>query len=128
MLKITYTNTGFYLEYLQESLETWLLARVLLCLRASTSIYVEPSTASVLIPGDLPYIKKIAALQDENGGVVELTPCDEESVEFRLRGTWITTKENSESGIFVSNLSDHAEISIYQLWQSANLGSSLIGE
>ena len=103
MLKITYTNTGFYLEYLQESLETWLLDRVLLCLRASTSIYVEPSTASVLIPGDLPHIQKIAALQDENDGVVELTPCDEESVEFRLRGTWITTKENSESGIFCLN-------------------------
>ncbi len=128
MLKITYTNTGFYLEYLQETLETWLVDRVLLCLRASTSIYVEPSTASVLVPGDLPHIQNIAAFQEEYDGLIELTPCDEESVEFRLRGTWITAKENDESGIFVSTLSDHAEISIYQLWQSANLGTSLIEE
>ncbi len=128
MLKITYTNTGFYLEYLQDSLETWLVDRVVLCLRASTSIYVEPSTASVLLPGDLPYVQNLAALKEEYDGLIELTPCDEESVEFRLRGTWVTTKENSESGIFVSTLGAHAEISIYQLWQSANLGTSLIEE
>ncbi len=128
MLKITYTNTGFYLEHLQDSLETWLLDRVLLCLRASTSIYVEPSTASVLLPGDLPHIQNIAALKEEYDGAFELTTCDEESFEVRLRGTWITAKENDESGIFVSTLSDHAEMSIYQLWQSANLGTSLIGE
>lgn len=128
MLKITYTNTGFYLEHLPESLETWLVERVLLCLRASTSIYVEPSTASVLLPGDLPNIQNIAAFKDEYEGIIELDPCDEESVEFRLRGTWITTKENSESGIFVSTLGEQAEMSIYKLWQSANLGTSLIGE
>lgn len=128
MLKITYTNTGFYLEHLPDSLETWLVDRVLLCLRASTSIYVEPSTASVLLPGDLPHLGNIEALKDEYDGVVELDPCDEESFEFRLRGTWITTKENSESGVFVSTLGEQAEKSIYELWQSANLGTSLIGE
>ena len=128
MLKITYASTGFYLEHLSDSIETWLVDRVLLCLRAATSIYVEPSTASVLLPGDIPIIQNIAALKEEYDGIVELTPCDEESVEFRLRGTWITTKEDSESGIFVSTLSDHVETSIYQLWQSANFGTSLIGE
>ena len=71
MLKITYTNTGFYLEHLQDSLETWLLDRVLLCLRASTSIYVEPSTASVLLPGDLPYLQNIVALKEEYDGTFE---------------------------------------------------------
>lgn len=127
MLKITYTNTGFYLEHLPDSLENWLVDRVLLCLRASTSIYVEPSTASVLLPGDLPYIQSLIALNEEYDGVVELAPCDEDSFEFKLRGTWVTTKENSESGVFVSTLGEHAEKSIYQLWQSANLGTSIKG-
>ena len=128
MLKITYTNTGFYLEILSDSLENWLIDRVLLCLRASTSIYIEPSTASVLLPGDLPHLQMIVDFKEDHEGIIDLTPCDEKSVEFRLRGTWVTTNENSESGIFVSTLSDYAETSIYQLWQSANLGTSLIGD
>ncbi len=63
MLKLTYTDNNFYIEPLSESLEDWLNIRVLLCLRAATSIYIEPSTASFLIPNNLPQWEDLRALK-----------------------------------------------------------------
>jgi hypothetical protein len=128
MLKITYTENGFYLEHLSESLETWLANRVLVCLRATASIYVEPSTASLLLPIDLPYFRDLEALEDRSSNVLELNICDDYSAEVSLQGTWITTDEDSEEGIFVSSLDERTEFFLYQLWKEGNLDTSLIGE
>lgn len=128
MLKITYTENGFYLEHLSESLETWLANRVLVCLRATASIYVEPSTASLLLPIDLPYFGDLEALEDRSSNLLELNICDDYSAEVSLQGTWITTNEDSEEGIFVSSLDERTEFFLYQLWKEGNLDTSLIGE
>lgn len=128
MLKITYTEKGFYLEHLSESLETWLANRVLVCLRATASIYVEPSTASLLLPIDLPYFRDLEALEERSSNLLELNICDDYSAEVSLQGTWITTNENSEEGIFVSSLDERTEFFLYQLWKEGNLDTSLIGE
>lgn len=66
MLKITHTENNFYLEYFQESLEIWISKRILLCLRAATGIYIEPSVASFLIPANLPYLNDLETLKAEN--------------------------------------------------------------
>jgi len=50
MLKLTYTENSFYLERLAGSLEEWVTARVMLALRAASSLWVESSTASFLLP------------------------------------------------------------------------------
>ena len=128
MLKITYTENGLYLEHLSESLETWLSQRVLICLRATASVYVEPSTASLLLPIDLPYFHDLEALEARNHNILELDICDDDSAEVSLQGTWVTTDEDSEEGIFVCKLGDRTEFFLYQLWKEGNLDTSLIGD
>ena len=128
MLKITYTENGFYLERLTASLETWLANRVLVCLRASAAITVEPSTASLLLPLDLPYFRDLEAIKNRSNGVIQLDLCDDYSVEVSLQGTWVATNEDSEEGIFVCSLEDQTEFFLYQLWKEGNINPSLIEE
>ncbi|HHP7230308.1 MAG TPA: alr0857 family protein [Xenococcaceae cyanobacterium] len=128
MLKITYTENGFYLEHLTETLETWLAKRVLLCLRAATSIYAEPSTASFLLPEDAPYLEQLKTLHNSEGEIIELVANEDNFLEVSLQGTWVTAEENSEEGVFVCTLSDRTESFLYQIWQEANIGTTLVSE
>ena len=128
MLKITYTENGFYLERLTDSLETWLANRVLVCLRATASVYVEPSTASLLLPLDLPYFGDLEAAKDRSSNLLELYICDENSAEVSLQGIWVTSDEENEEGIFVCSLDEYTEFFLYQLWKEGNFDTSLIGE
>lgn len=128
MLKITYTENGFYLERLTASLETWLANRVLVCLRASAAVTVEPSTASLLLPLDLPYFRNLEAIKNRSNGVIQLDLCDDYSIEVSLQGTWVATNEDSEEGIFVCSLEDQTEFFLYQLWKEGNINPSLIEE
>lgn len=125
MLKLTYTEKGFYLELLTDLLEEWLANRVLLCLRAATSIYVEPSTAGFLLPTDSTYLKELKALQQNNQEILELLSCDRDWLEVSLQGTWLTSTEDSEEGIFVCQLTPRAELLLAQLWQASNLEASV---
>lgn len=128
MLKITYTENGFYLERLTESLETWLAKRVLVCLRATAAVTVEPSTASLLLPLDLPYFRDLEALENRSNGVISLDVCDDYSVEVSLQGTWVTSDENGEEGIFVCSLDEQTEFFLYQLSKEGNINPSFIEE
>lgn len=128
MLKLIYTENGFYLERLAQSPQEWITARVLLCLRAVTSICIEPSTASFLLPADLPKLSQLKALQQENPEIIALSPCDAEEVEVSLQGTWIGSDSESEEGIFVCATSDRAEAFLYQFWQEAQIGASVISD
>lgn len=125
MLKLTYTEKGFYLELLTDLLEEWLANRVLLCLRAATSIYVEPSTASFLLPTNSTCIKELKALKQDNDEILELIDSDRDNLEISLQGTWLTSTEDSEEGIFVCQLTPRAELLLSQLWQAANLEASV---
>ncbi len=128
MLKLTYTENGFHLERLTQSLEDWVKARVILCLRAATSFYVEPSTASFLLPVNLPALADLEALERENAEIMAISPCDAECVEVSLQGTWLSSNLDSEEGIFTCSLSDRAEFLLYQLWLEAQLVASVISE
>jgi hypothetical protein len=125
MLKLTYTEKGFYLELLTDLLEEWLANRVLLCLRAATSIYVEPSTASFLLPTNLTCLKELKTLQQDNDEILELIDSDRDCLEISLQGTWLTSTEDSEEGIFVCQLTPRTELLLSQLWQAANLEASV---
>lgn len=126
MLKLTYTDNNFYIEHLSQCLEDWLNIRILLCLRAATSIYVEPSTASFLIPRNLPDWEDLQALQIENDETIEVNIGDTEYLEISLQGTWVTSEENSNEGVFICVLSKKAEILLTQLWQEAQISASAI--
>ncbi len=128
MLKITYTENGFYLEHLKENLEAWIAKRVLLCWRAATSIYVEPSTASFLLPQDVPYLDQLKTLESGHRDVIELIFNEDNFLEVCLQGTWVTAEEDSEEGVFICALGDRTEFFLYQLWQEANIGTTLVSE
>lgn len=127
MLKITYTEDGFYLDYLTESVATWMARRTVVCLRATASIYVEPTAACVMIPRELAVISDLEKLQAD-GEIIEFTPCDDEYIEVSLQGTWVASRKDSEEGVFVCDLNDRTESSLYQLWQEFQAGASVMSE
>lgn len=129
MLKLTYTENGFHLEHLAQSLEDWVTTRVILALRTGTHLYVEPTTASLMLPRDLPDLADLeTVIEKADDEMVELSVCDEEYVEVTLQGTWLASTPKSEEGIFVCVMSDRAEFFLYQLWQAAEAHVAVISE
>lgn len=126
MLKITYLEDEIYLEYLEESIEAWKANRILVSLRAGVSIFVEDSTACLVIPVDTPYIMGLAELEAKKQ--ITITPCDAEYLEIVLPGTWVTSNEDSEEGIFVCDLHHSSESFLYRIWQESQVSSSVVSE
>lgn len=129
MLKLTYTENGFCLEHLAQPMENWVATRVTLALRSATPLFVEPSTASFLLPADLPHLQELEALaMRENPHSLSLAVCDAEYIEVCLNGTWLVSDPGSEEGIFVTTMSDRAEFFLFKLWQEAESIAFLAGE
>ena len=114
MLKFSHTDNGFHLELLPQSLEDWVNTRVILSLRTASPIMIEPSSASFLIPVDLPYLTDLAKAINE--GEIELLEADSEFVEATIEGTWITSDPDGEEGVFVTAMNYEAEFLLYQVW------------
>lgn len=115
MLKLTYTENNFSLEYLNESLETWVNTRVILALQSATHIHLVSGTASFLIKSN-PYLVELEKANQENR--VEICPCDAEFVEVTLKGLWLTSNAVRETGVFVTVLSEYVEFLLHELSQS----------
>ncbi|MEG3435955.1 alr0857 family protein [Pannus brasiliensis CCIBt3594] len=129
MLKLTYTENGFQLERLPDSVEKWVTTRVLLALRSGTRLGVEPSTASFLLPGNIPYLAELETLIDgENSPAVVLAGPDAEAIEVCLQGTWLVFGEESEEGIFVCGLSDRVESFLDRVWKESEFGAYVVNE
>jgi hypothetical protein len=129
MLKLTYTETGFRLERLAQSVEDWMTARVMLSVRAGWQICVGPSTASFLLPADLPGIDHLETeVRREDSEIIDLCVCDAEYVEVSLRGTWVSTSAESDEGVFVVALSDRVEFFLFKLWQLSQTYASCMSE
>lgn len=129
MLKLTYTENGFHLEHLTQSLEKWVTTRVFLALRSGTGLCIEPSTACFLLPRNVPYLTDLEKLtQGENREILELSYCDAESVEVSLQGTWISSDVESDEGLFVCVMSEQAEAFLYELWKEVQFGAYVVGE
>jgi hypothetical protein len=120
MLKLTYTENGFYLERLAQSLEEWVTARVVLALRVGTSFCVEPSTASFLLPADMPQLRHLERHR-EGEDAISLSFCDAEYVEVTLKGTWMTSDTNGAEGVFVTSLSYAVEFFLIKLWEESQI-------
>jgi hypothetical protein len=143
MLKLTYTEAGFHMELLTQSLEEWVQGRVILLLRVGQRLLVEPSTASFLLPADLPGLPLLqTAVELERTEAIALCVCDAEYVEVNLRGTWLAADSESAEGVFVTAMSDsplsgdsyalrpcsangsRTEFFIFKLWQEAQACTS----
>lgn len=119
MLKLTYTENSFNLEYLEASLETWVNQRVMLALHSATNIYIESSQAAFLLPYESSHLLDLKKLNQDN--ILEICPCDASAVEVVLKGTWISSHQHSEAGIFVTTLSKSAELLLHKLSQTEKL-------
>ena len=129
MLKLTYLETGFYLEYLAKSLEDWVQERVVLALRVGESLYIEPTTAAFLLPADLPdletLVTEIRRLDPES---ISLSAGDAEYIEVSLNGTWVSLNADSDEGVFVAAMSHSIEFFLLKLWQDSQVSASVLSE
>ena len=124
MLKITYTETGFNLEYLADSLEQLVMRRVILAMRLGESVLVEPSTASFLLRVDLPSLNLLEAEAVGNDSEkIELCVADEDYIEVTLQGTWIASNSHMAEGLFVTTMSDRTELYLFKCWEQTQAGA-----
>ncbi|MDZ8221995.1 alr0857 family protein [Nostoc sp. ChiVER01] len=129
MLKLTYTESSFYLECLTLSLEEWVAQRVILALRVGQSLCIEPSTASFLLPIDLPGVEVLKAeVKRDDGEIIALSACDAEYMEVTLRGSWLLDSSKDAVGVFFTTMSDRAEFFLHKLWQESQACASVMSE
>lgn len=127
MLKITYTETGFNLEHLADSLEQLVVRRIILAMRVGQSVLVEPSKASFLLPADLPLLNllHVEALRYDREKI-ELSVADENYIEVTLQGTWIAANSHTAEGLFLTTMSERTELYLFKCWEQAKSRVSLI--
>ncbi|HLO86281.1 MAG TPA: hypothetical protein VK203_14975 [Nostocaceae cyanobacterium] len=129
MLKLTYTEGSFYLECLTQSLEEWVAQRVIFALRIGERLCFEPSTASFLLPVDLPGVEALRAeVKNHDSEIVALSVCDAEYLEVTLQGSWLAVGADDGAGVFVTVMSDRTEFFLHKLWQESQNCASVISE
>ncbi|BAZ84525.1 alr0857 family protein [Dolichospermum compactum] len=129
MLKLNYTDNSFYLECLTQSLEEWVAQRVILALRVSQALRVEPTTASFLLPLDLPGVERLKAeVNRHDSKIMGLSNCDAEYLEVTLDGSWLSHDNDDAVGVFVTTMSYSAEFFLYKLWQESQVCASVVTE
>lgn len=129
MLKLTYIETGFYLERLAQSLEEWVALRVVFALRVGDRICLEPSRAAFLLPADLSALNLLEAeVRRQGTDEIAICACDAEFVEVSLQGTWIASDADSAEGVFVTALSHPTEFLLFKLWQEAQIRTTVMKE
>ena len=122
MLKLTYTEFGLHLERVTVSLETLVCQRVVLALRMSQALHVEPSRAAFLLSVEAPGFADLEKLvRSDRVAVLSIAPVDEGFVEVSVQGSWIANTAEAHSGMFVTALSDRVEFFVYKLWQATHL-------
>ena len=128
MLKLTYTDAGLNLERLTGSLEALVSQRAVLAVRLGQNLHVETSSASFLLPRDVPGLAELEIeicreqsqfCPDGMSASVDLYPVDEASYEVSLRGVWIAADVDAHEGMFVAVVNDRVEQLLYQLWAIA---------
>ncbi|WP_353929073.1 alr0857 family protein [Okeanomitos corallinicola TIOX110] len=129
MLKLTYTEGSFYLECLSLSLEEWVAKRAILSLRIGKPFCLEPSTASFLLPVDVPGVEKLRMeARRVDGEIIDLSGCDAEYLEVTLRGSWLSDGTEDNVGVFVTMMSDRMEFFLHKLWQESQVCTSVLSE
>ncbi|MBO3457906.1 hypothetical protein G7B40_036230 [Aetokthonos hydrillicola Thurmond2011] len=129
MLKLIYTETSFYLEYVVQSLEEWVAQQAILALRVGQVLCVKPSTASFLLPVNLSGVEvlRVLAYQDDQE-IIALDVCDLDFVEVTLRGSWLSNGAVDADGLFVTAVSDRTELFLHKLWLEAQACTSVCSE
>lgn len=126
MLKLTYTENNFYLECLTQTLEEWVAQRAIFSLRIAQSLHIEPTTASFLLPVDLPGVARLQQeVKRDDTDTISLCNCDAEYLEVSLQGSWVSDGSD-DVGVFVTTMNYGTEFFLYKLWQESEVYGSLI--
>ena len=129
MLKFTYTETGFHLERLAESVETIIARRTILSVRAGERVIVEPSNGSFLLPADVPTLSHLLeTIRQDKTGTIEFCKADENDIEVSLEGVWLAEDPDREEGIFLANASDRLESLLFLCWREALFSASFVSD
>jgi len=117
MLKFTFTETGYFLEHLSDSLEQWLPLRLTLMLKAGQAISLERCRASIMLrASDRCWRELRRLIRWEDQEAIAISPCDPEFLEISLQGTWLTSNPQSPEGVFLVTLTPPTEEQLYNLW------------
>ncbi|MEO1095914.1 MAG: alr0857 family protein [Cyanobacteria bacterium J06638_28] len=114
MLKVTYTETGLYLEYCPEPLDLLLSDRVCMYARSQRPVTLQPMHASILLPTQLPGVCELERFPE-----LEVSLCDQDWLEITLQGLWLTEGMAQDVGIFVTELGARLEQRLFTLWALA---------
>ncbi|MEM9266291.1 MAG: alr0857 family protein [Cyanobacteria bacterium P01_F01_bin.13] len=119
MLKLNYTDNDLFLEQLTASLDTVITQRVMLAVSIGETLHVEPGRAAFLLPITSPGITQLEDMRQINfADAIEVMAVDDEFVEVSLKGTWIASSPQAESGTFIAVFPTESEGLIYRLWQA----------
>lgn len=122
MLKLQYTETGLFMEWMAIALEDLIAQRVILALRAGQGLYVQSGQASFLLPAHMDGLEQLTvALRRLQSTTMAITPVDDEFVEVSLQGSWIAERPEAEEGMFISALTERTELLVYKLWQKSQV-------
>lgn len=125
MLKVTYLESGLYLEHLQETVEEWITLRIVLALRTGDRLVVERSTASLLLPIGLVKRSGLESVAQQEDAML-LSQVDPDYMEISLQGTWISSSEQSTEGVFITMLHPTIELVLFNLWQTTQVSTSSV--
>jgi len=119
MLKLNYNDYGLFLEQVSASMDAIATQRVMLAVYAGETLHIEPGRAAFLLPANTSGVIQLErVLQTHNTSVIALSPVDDAFVEVSLKGTWIASSAQAESGTFIATLTPESEALVYQLWQA----------
>jgi hypothetical protein len=119
MLKLTYSENSFNLEYTDQACETWVNTRVALALQSACHIHLQNTTASFILKmSTFEFAEFSRLIQKDNR--IAICYCDVDTVEISLKGMWLSSNVDSEEGVFVTALSTFTELYLVALEQREN--------
>lgn len=126
MLKLTYLDNDFHLERFATSLEDWVTARLTFLLRVGEPISLDKTTASFLLPADLPEMRLLEnQVRHQVDDRIALDRVDGDDMEVSLQGTWLTSNPQAEEGIFLVELGDRTEFLLFHLWMASKTQTAM---
>lgn len=131
MLKLNYTDLGLHMEHVTASVDVIVAQYVLVAMRLGTSMHVEQSRASFLMPADsivLDQLQNVLRRDSDTTcvGEVAIAPVDHAFVEISMSGTWMSESLDGDVGIFLTSFDPHTEYLLHQLWQETQRQTSLL--
>ena len=118
MLKLNYPDYGLFLEQVTASLDAVTTQRVMLAVCSGDALHVEPGQASFLVATEIPELHALQSLLSQDlSQQIMITPVDHEFVEVSLKGTWLASSVDADTGMFITVLVPHYESWLYQLWE-----------